>query len=229
LILLASSSQDTLSVWKQGVRGFPQISCVESLDLLMDDLVRIKPQVLLLDHDLPGLDSPARIADLKKLSPETKIIILSRALSDETEWELFKAGVRGCCKKDIEPKQLNYVIVAIQQGELWIRRTLTCRLLDELGIIALEKNQIKQAASDLLANLTRREHEIATLVGIGESNKQIAQRLAITERTVKAHLTEIFRKLDVGDRLKLALIVTGSLGTHEEARIRANGHPPSVA
>ncbi|MFI4923251.1 MAG: response regulator transcription factor, partial [Burkholderiales bacterium] len=147
---------------------------------------------------------------------------------DETEWELFKAGVRGCCKKDIEPKQLNYVIAAIQQGELWIRRTLTCRLLDELGIIAHEKNQIKQAASNLLANLTRREHEIATLVGSGESNKQIAQRLAITERTVKAHLTEIFRKLDVADRLKLALIVTGSMvGTHEDAQ--ANGRPPSVA
>jgi two-component system NarL family response regulator len=212
------------------VRGFSHISFVESLGLLRDNLVRIKPQVLLLDHDLPGLDSPERITDLKKLSPETRIIYFSNALSDEAEWELFKAGVRGCCKKDIEPKQLNYVIVAIQQGELWIRRTLTCRLLDELGVIALEKNQIKQAASDLLANLTRREHEIATLVGSGESNKQIAQRLAITERTVKAHLTEIFRKLDVADRLKLALIVTGSMvGTHEEARIGANGRPPSVA
>jgi len=206
------------------VRGFPHISCVDSLELLRDGLVRIKPQVLLLDHDLPGLDSPVGIANLKKLSPETKIVILTHALSDETEWELFKAGVRGCCKKDIEPKQLNSVIVAIQQGELWIRRTLTCRLLDELGIIALEKNQIKQAASDLLANLTRREQEIATLVGNGESNKQIAQHLAITERTVKAHLTEIFRKLDVADRLKLALIVTGSLtGKSNQMRTGANG------
>ena len=224
MILLASSSQDTLARWKQGVRGFPHISCVDSLELLRDGLVRIKPQVLLLDHDLPGLDSPVGIANLKKLSPETKIVILTHALSDETEWELFKAGVRGCCKKDIEPKQLNSVVVAIQQGELWIRRTLTCRLLDELGIIALEKNQIKQAASDLLANLTRREHEIATLVGNGESNKQIAQHLAITERTVKAHLTEIFRKLDVADRLKLALIVTGSLtGKSNQMRTGANG------
>ena len=229
MILLASSSRDRLARWKQGVLGSTQIFCVESFDLLRDNLVRIKPQVLLLDHDLPGLDSPMGIAGLKKLSPETKIVILSRALSDETEWELFKAGVRGCCKNDIEPKQLEGVIVAIQQGELWIRRTLTCRLLDELGIIALEKNQIKQAASDLLANLTRREHEIATLVGNGESNKQIAQRLAITERTVKAHLTEIFRKLDVKDRLKLGLIVTGSLaGKSDQIRTEANGRPAQL-
>ena len=229
MILLASTSEDTLAGWKQGVCGCPYETCMGNLDMLKNELMRFKPQVLLLDHDLPGLDSPARIADLKKLDLETKIIVFSRALSDETEWELFKAGVRGCCKKDIEPKQLEYVIAAIQQGELWIRRTLTCRLLDELGIIALEKNQIKQAASDLLANLTRREQEIATLVGNGESNKQIAHRLAITERTVKAHLTEIFRKLDVADRLKLALIVTGSLSNSDQSRIGANGRPPSVA
>lgn len=226
MTLLASSSREMLARWKQGVLRSTQLFCVESLDLLRDALVRTKPQILLLDHDLPGLNGPVGIVDLKKVSPETKIVILSSVLSDETEWELFKAGVRGCCKKDIEPKQLNSVIVAIQQGELWIRRTLTCRLLDELGKIALEKNQIKQAASDLLANLTRREHEIATLIGNGESNKQIAQHLAITERTVKAHLTEIFRKLDVADRLKLALIVTGSLeGKSDQMRTGTNGRP----
>lgn len=223
LILLASSSRDSLARWKQGVPGSTEIACVESFDLLRDKLVRLEPQILLLDDGLPGLDCPEGITDLKKLRPETKIIILGLALSDETEWGLFKAGVRGCCKKDIEPKQLGNVIVAIQRGELWIRRTLTCRLLDELGIIAMEKTQIKQAVSDLLANLTRREHEIATLVGNGESNKQIAQRLAITERTVKAHLTEIFRKLDVADRLKLALIVTGSVADRSD-QIRAGGN-----
>lgn len=226
MILLASSSPDRLSDWKRGVRGFSHISCVGSFDLLRDMIVRIKPLILLLDHDLPGLDSPTHIADLNKLSPETRIVILGHSLSDETEWELFKVGVRGCCRKDIKPKQLENVIVAIQQGELWIRRTLTCRLLDELGVIALEKNQIKQAASDLLANLTRREHEIAALVGNGESNKQIAQRLAITERTVKAHLTEIFRKLDVADRLKLALIVSGSLADrYDQTQTGDNSRP----
>jgi DNA-binding NarL/FixJ family response regulator len=66
-----------------------------------------------------------------------------------------------------------------------------------------------------LADLTQREREIATLIGIGESNKQIARRLTITERTVKAHLTEIFRKLGIGDRLRLALRVTAA--THDDS------------
>ena len=223
MILLASSSQDTLTFWKQGVNGSTHMFSMGNFDLLRSDLARIKPHVLLLDYDLRGLNGSSGVVELLKLSPETRIVILSKAISEDAEWQLFKAGVRGCCRKDIEHKQLKNVIAAIRQGELWMRRTLTCRLLDELGIIAQEKNQIKQAASDLLANLTKREHEIATLVGNGESNKQIAQRLAITERTVKAHLTEIFRKLDVADRLRLALLVTGSISTHDQARTGASG------
>lgn len=216
MILLASSSQDTLACWEQGASNFSHVFCVGNFDLLRDSLARIKPKILLLDHDLSGLDIPSGIVGLVKLSPETRIIVLSHPLTDQAEWELFKAGVRGCCQRNIDPDQLKRVVTAVQQGELWMRRTVTCRLLDELGIIALEKSQIKQATRDLLANLTQRESEIATLVGIGESNKQIALHLAITERTVKAHLTEIFRKLDVADRLKLALLVTGSLGTRDQ-------------
>lgn len=216
MILLASSSQKAFVRWKRGVSDFSPIYDLTELDQLKDELVRVKPLILLLDYDLPGLNAPTGLVDLMKLSPGTKIVILSRALSDEEEWGLFKAGVRGCCPRDIEPKQLKSVVMAVQQGELWIRRTLTCRLLDELGVIVRERNLIKQAASNLLVNLTQREHEIATLVGNGESNKQIAQRLSITERTVKAHLTEIFRKLDVADRLKLALIVNNSVKAHEQ-------------
>jgi len=216
LILLASPSADTLASWKRGVSDFAQVFCADSLDALKLSLERSKAQILLLDHDLPGVANPSEIADLIKLSPEVKIVVFSGTLADEAEWEIFKSGVRGCCHKNIEPKLLSTVVTAVLQGELWMRRTLTCRLLDELGKIALDQSKAKQATSDLLASLTPREHEIATLIGNGESNKQIALRLAITERTVKAHLTEIFRKLDVSDRLKLALIVTGSLSTLDQ-------------
>jgi len=218
LILLASSSQETLALWTQGVHSLAPISRAARFSELRVELPRIKPKILLLDHDLPELDGVKGVGALIKLSPETTIIILSGPLTDEAEWDLFKTGVRGCCPRDIEPQHLESVVLAVQKGELWIRRSLTRRLLNELWTIALEKNQIKQNSSSLLANLTRREHEIAKLVGNGESNKQIAQRLDITERTVKAHLTEIFRKLDIGDRLKLALIVTGSMNSDGQPR-----------
>jgi two-component system NarL family response regulator len=173
----------------------------------------------MLDYEVPELDGVNGIAGLMKLNPDTKVVILGGPFSDETEWSLFRTGVRGCCRRETEPEQLKSVVIAIQQGELWIRRSLSWHLLNELVTITQEKNRIKQAVSELLANLTRREYEIATLVGNGESNKQIARRLAITERTVKAHLTEVFRKLDVADRLKLALIVKGSISPHNSPQV----------
>jgi len=195
------------------------MSCVDSMGKLKDSLEGSKPEILLLDYDLPDLDGQSGLVDLKNISPETKFIILSLDLSDESEWEMFLAGAKGCCHKDIGNNQLVSVIEAVQKGELWIRRSLTNRLLDQLAVIALEKNLLKTEVDNLLSHLTRRELEIATLVGNGESNKQIAHQLAITERTVKAHLTEIFRKLKVADRLKLALMVSGTLSPTHQAQI----------
>lgn len=193
------------------MHGLVPTFCATNLDSVRRELVRIKPQILLLDHDMPKLDGTKGVSGLMKLNPETRVIILSRLISDEIEWALFRAGIRGCCRSDTESEQLKNIVECVQQGELWIRRALSWHLLNELVMITQERNRITQAVNDLLTNLTKREHEIATLVGNGESNKQIARRLDITERTVKAHLTEVFRKLDVVDRLKLALIVKGSM------------------
>ena len=111
------------------------------------------------------------------------------------------------------------VVVAVQQGELWIRRSITPRLLDELGVMR-HNFQTSRADVGRLAELTQREREIAAHVGNGESNKQIARQLSITERTVKAHLSEIFRKLGIADRLKLALQVRGL----PELDVKASGN-----
>lgn len=207
-LILASSCQDRLASWKQGLNGFVSTtSIIDRLDTLRDDVVRIKPQVLLLDFDLLGLNGSNGAAGLKRLSTETKIIILSGVISEDMEWELFKAGVRGCCRNDVKPEFLQQIVVAVQQGELWMRRTLTCRLIDELGK-KTSKNKAYRPFLCLLDKLTQREYDIAVRIGNGESNKQIAQSCAITERTVKAHLTEIYLKLGVTDRLNLALILS---------------------
>ncbi|MEP6605906.1 MAG: response regulator transcription factor [Nitrosospira sp.] len=213
MILLASSSQETLLRWEQAVSSHGPVCRSASLNSVKQELVRIKPQILLLDYNLPILVGSDGISSLMKLNPETKVILWIPLLSDEIEWSLFRTGIRGCCRSDVEPEMLSTIVESVRRGELWLRRALSWRLLNELIVITQEKNNVKQSISDLLANLTRRECEIATLVGNGDSNKQIARRLDITERTVKAHLTEVFRKLEIADRLKLALMVKGSL-TH---------------
>lgn len=206
-MLLASPSHDRLCSWKQSLEGFSAATAVSDLDALKEALARIKPEVLLLDLDLPDLDGTKGVACLMKLNPATRIIALSVDAPDEKELALFRLGVRGCCRSDIDPQLLKSVVVAIKQGELWIRRSLTPHLLDELGARIRDDSELRRANVGRLMDLTRREREIAELIGKGECNKQIARELTITERTVKAHLTEIFRKLGIADRLKLALLV----------------------
>jgi two-component system NarL family response regulator len=206
-ILIASPCGDRLSAWRQALEGFGSVATASILGAVEEALKQAPPDLLLLDSELPQLEGARGVASLTKVSRGTRVIALNRDVDDDSELALFRAGVRGCCQSDIEPQRLKSVAVAIIQGELWIRRTLTPRLLEELGTRIREDNDSKRAAMARLIELTRREREIAELIGNGESNKQIARQLAITERTVKAHLTEIFRKLGIADRLKLALLI----------------------
>jgi DNA-binding NarL/FixJ family response regulator len=206
VLLIASPSPERLAAWMRALQG--GAAAASSLDLLYEGLARHQPQVLLLDLALPGMGTPKEIAPLLRRHPGMRMIALGTDGGDDTELALFRAGVRGCCREDVDPAQLEMIVAAVLRGELWIRRTLTPRLLDELGARLREESEGRREAVARLQALTRREREIADLVGNGESNKEIARRLDITERTVKAHLTEIFRKLRIADRLKLALVIT---------------------
>jgi DNA-binding NarL/FixJ family response regulator len=215
-LMIAGPNREKILSWMTGLKGFVKISVItENLNILLDDVVRTKPEVLLLDFDLFKLNGSNDIAQLRKLCMETRAVVLSGAISEDVEWNLFKAGARGCCRNDIEPELLYQVVMAVNQGELWVRRSLACRLVDELGKTT-SKNKAYQAALGLLNNLTQREYDIAVRIGNGESNKQIAKSCGITERTVKAHLTEVYHKLGVTDRLNLALII--SAGDHDQQR-----------
>ncbi|WP_256207806.1 response regulator transcription factor [Nitrosomonas sp. Nm166] len=216
LILLASANKEILSRWKQGLSNFSPIYFAHGFESLTEKLVKLKPEILLLDYELSGLKDQQSILRLINLKKDIKIVVLSPGLSEEMEWNLFKVGVKGCCQRDIQPEQIKRVIDVILEGELWIRRTLTNQMLDELVKITHKKKRVEQATHDLLENLTHREYEIAILIGHGDSNKKIAQSLAITERTVKAHLTEIFRKLRISDRIKLALIIKDVTSRYED-------------
>ncbi|MDH4234129.1 MAG: response regulator transcription factor [Gallionella sp.] len=207
-LILVSSDKDRLASWNAALNDFIISNLIsDKLDTVWDEVARTKPHTLLLDFGLLGLNGSLNVASLRKICAETRTIIMSGDISEELEWELLKAGIRGCCRSDINPKALKQVVLAVQQGELWVRRTLTCRLIDELGKTT-SKNKAYRATLGLLNTLTQREYDIAVRVGNGESNKQIAQDCAITERTVKAHLTEIFLKLGISDRLNLALVIS---------------------
>ncbi|MCB1935537.1 MAG: response regulator transcription factor [Nitrosomonas sp.] len=207
LTLLASSDIELITRWEESVFSLSASVTVNSFKQTKDKIGKVKPDLLLLDYNLLMQDQQTKMLDIAIASPNTKILLFSPKLSDKEEWQLFRNGIKGCCTIDMKPEQITYAIKAILKGELWIRRSLTSFMLDELVEISMEKERIETAIHDLLTNLTKREYEIAMLVGNGESNKRIANRLDITERTVKAHLTEIFRKLQITDRIKLALMM----------------------
>jgi DNA-binding NarL/FixJ family response regulator len=213
-LIIASPNKERMLLWMQGLNGFVKYSLMtDRLDILWDDVVRIEPEIVLLDLDLLGFKSLGDLARLRKLCTKTRVLTLSGIISEDMEWELLKAGVRGCCQHEISPDLLKQVVMSVLQGELWLRRKITSRLVDELGNIS-SKNRAYRASHDLVNKLTQREYDIALHVAKGESNKKIAQLCAITERTVKAHLSEVFHKLGVTDRLNLALIISANDSHH---------------
>lgn len=207
MILLAISSSETLAHWEQSLGEFDVVS-VRGFAALSECLARLAPRVLILDFELSGLDGLAGVAELSKASPSTKIIALTRFSFDELELALFKAGVHGCCRDNITAVLAQRAVAAVERDELWVRRSITPRLIKELAASVRDDARSANRRDRGLGELTSREREIAHMIGNGETNKQIARQLLITERTVKAHVSGIFRKLGIADRLSLALRVS---------------------
>jgi len=167
-----------------------------------------KPSVLLLDLALPRLNGVGGLFAIQGLSPSTKTIIFTRTPDDSEAIKALKAGAKGYCRKDIDPILLRKVVEVTQKGEIWVGRKVISRFLDELASTTeRQRKELPLTKSAHFDCLTSREHQIACLVGDGGNNREIANELKISERTVKAHLTAVFRKIGISDRLRLALLM----------------------
>jgi two-component system nitrate/nitrite response regulator NarL len=168
------------------------------------------PAVLLLSIDFPGLNGAAGIPGVRKVSPATRIIVLTKSVNDLEELEVLRMGAKGYCG-EMEAGALIKMIEKVQQGEIWAARRAIGALVDEFygaGLEFVERDENDEAVDRKLESLTFREREILRLLAAGASNKEIAGALNVTVATVKGHLTKMFRKLDQPDRLHLALYAT---------------------
>ncbi len=138
---------------------------------------------------------------------EVPIVVLRDQPGDEEANNCFAAGVGGYCNTHATAEMLKRVADVVLQGGLWIGESLMQRLLQ--GTARMPMPAPLGTPPDWAALLTEREHQVALAVAEGASNKEVARRLGITERTVKAHTGAIFEKLDVRDRLQLSLVVHG--------------------
>ncbi len=209
VVLIASPIAGVRGQWTKELQDkFPLYEVAERSSLERS-MANLKPAILLLDLALPGLGGVEGTPVIQRLSPMTSIVLLTSTPNDREGLAALKAGARGYCSLDTDPTLLRKAVTVVLKGEIWVARNVFAPLLEELT--SLTERRHKEFPPNLdtrLDRLTPREREIAQLIGGGASNKEIAGRLNITEATVKAHLTAIFRKLGLSDRLGLALFVT---------------------
>jgi len=157
---------------------------------------RLQPDLVLLDlglRDGSGLDALPRLLEV---SPATRVIVLS-GYGPENAMPALRKGARGFVSKDTASSHLLNAIDAVRRGELWAERQAMGQLVD-----ALLERERKPAPEDAL---TPRERDVLQLVGEGKRNPDIARALAISESTVKTHISSLMRKLAIDDRLQLTL------------------------
>jgi len=165
----------------------------------------VKPDVLLLDLVMPEMDGLEVLRKVRQKSPGTKVLVLTGYFDEGLVLRALGEGARGYLLKSGKTGDLVKAIKAVYTGEAWVERSMIGKLLNGLPRSnqgQIDKGKRRERAKPLL---TKREEEVARLVAMGYRNKEIADRLSISEKTVKSHLTSILRKLNVSHRLQVVL------------------------
>ena len=156
-----------------------------------------RPDVILLDLMMPRLDGIAAIGAIKREQPDARILVLTSFAEDEKVFAAIKAGALGYLLKDSSPQELLQAIREVARGESSLHPTIARKVLRELS-----------RPPELPATpepLTARELEVLRLVAQGLANQEIAGRLALSERTVRTHVSQILAKLQLANRTQAAL------------------------
>ena len=200
---------DDHPLFREGVaytlRSEPSFEVVgqgESLDEAVQLIADLRPDILLLDINIPG--GGIRTAEKIATSyPMTKIIMLTASSDDDDLVKALKAGARGYILKGVASRELISIVRAVQAGEGYITPSLAANLLSEMaGGQRPSKPEVNP-----LDELTKREREILEHIAEGLSNKEVGQRLHVSEKTVKHYVTSVLQKLHVRNRVEAALLV----------------------
>jgi len=168
---------------------------------------RVRPDVVLLDYKMPRVRNfTALVSEIRSRHPDTQVVVLSGFGSVEVAEQAAVGGALGYVLKSTRLSAVADAVRTVASGGLWIDPTLPPKIFD---IFQRESCKAGTVPDNGLAGLTRRELEVLTCVAQGISNQAIAHKLCISEQTVKTHLTRVFAKLDVKNRLAAALAYYG--------------------
>jgi len=152
------------------------------------------PDIVIMDIALPKLNGIEATKQIKAISPGTAVLVLTAYDDDEYVFALLEAGAAGYLLKDVSTDELVDGIRAVQAGESTLHPAIARKVVNRFSQLAQEDENAP------LETLTEREVEVLQLAGKGITNRQIADQLSISHRTVQAHLSHIFDKLGVGSR-----------------------------
>ena len=186
------------------IDGFEIVAEGGSRDEAVAIAQSLNPDVMLLDISMPGGGLNA-VPAILSVAPSQKIVMLTVSEANDDVAAALKEGAKGYILKGIGARALAEVIRTVASGESYVAPTLSAKLLT--GQLASPA----PAKSNLVAELTRREQEVLHLVASGMSNKQIARKLDLHEKTVKHHMTQIMAKLDVANRTEAAMVLRDAL------------------
>jgi two-component system response regulator DegU len=196
---------DDRPIFRAGVQGmlrdFPEIQVVgEALTgrEAVERSRRLEPDVILMDLNMPEMGGIAATRAIKEENPERVILALTVSEAEEDIVEMVAAGASGYVLKDVDPVTLARSIQDAYAGKFQLDDALTRRVIVRLG------SALKRHRRPLAEPLTERETEILRMVVDGMSNKAIAGRLGLGEGTIKSHLRNVYRKLQVRTRAEAA-------------------------
>lgn len=159
------------------------------------------PDVILMDISMPGCNGLEATRRIKSELPEVKILMLTVSDDDKDLFEAIKSGAQGYLVKNLKAHQLFDVLEALARGETPISAIMATKILHEFQQPLTSRSQAPEAAEPL----TPREIEVLELIVAGQSNKEIAEALVISESTVKNHLRSILEKLHLRNRIQAAV------------------------
>ena len=164
---------------------------LEALELAFD----LKPDVVLMDLMMPNMDGFAATSAIRRELPQTAVLVLTGNLEQATIIKALQAGANGFILKNVETEELCQIIKNISLKQVLLSNQVAQALTE------IEKSQALQTVE----NLTEREMEVLQLLAIGMANKEIAQRLGVSEKTIKTHVSIILAKLGIQSRTQAAI------------------------
>ena len=162
--------------------------------------LEVRPDVLVLDIDLPGMTGLGLLRELAPRLPDTKIVMLTVSTSQRDLMEAVHLGAAGYLTKDLEPDALARTIRAVVDGDLAMPRRLAAHVIRALSA----GGRAPAASGDAFESLSSREEEVLQLLSRGLTDREIAEALTISPRTVETHVSNLLHKLGVRNRAEAA-------------------------